>query len=86
MIVEKNFNVGDMIDPSQDLFKIADLSRVQVLANAYEEDLPLLADADAPSSVHWKIDIKSDPNDVPVSGQHSTRSATSSIRPSMPAR
>ncbi len=35
IIVEKNFNVHDMIDPSQDLFKIADLGRIQVLVNAY---------------------------------------------------
>ena len=49
IIVEKNFNVGDIIDVSQDLFKIADLSRVQVLGNAYEEDLPRLRDL-CPSS------------------------------------
>jgi membrane fusion protein, heavy metal efflux system len=71
VIVEKNFNVGDIIDPSQDLFKIADLSRVQVLANAYEEDLPLLRSL-RPDQRTWKIDIKSDPNDVPVSGKFET--------------
>ncbi len=70
VIVEKNFNVGDIIDPSQDLFKIADLSRVRVLANAYEEDLPLLRSL--LPDLQWKIDIKTDPNDVPVSGQIDT--------------
>ncbi len=68
VIVEKNFNVGDIIDPSQDLFKIADLSRLLVLANSYEEDLPLLRQL-TPEQRTWKIDIKSDPNDVPVSGR-----------------
>jgi membrane fusion protein, heavy metal efflux system len=39
IIVEKNFNVGDIMDPTQDLFKIADLTFLQVLASAYEEDV-----------------------------------------------
>lgn len=67
LILEKNFNVGDIIDPSLDLFKIADLSRVEVLANAYEEDLPVLR-ALKPDQRRWKIDIKADPNDIPVPG------------------
>ncbi len=71
VIVEKNFNVGDIIDTSQDLFKIADLSRLLVLANAYEEDLPVLRQL-SPEERTWKIDIKSDPNDVPVSGRIDT--------------
>jgi cobalt-zinc-cadmium efflux system membrane fusion protein len=71
IIVEKNFSVGDLIDVSQDLFKIADLSRVQVLANAYEEDLPRLR-ALRPEQRHWEIDVKQDPHDVPVSGTFNT--------------
>ncbi len=67
LIVEKNFNEGDMIDPSQDLFKVADLSRVLVLANAYEEDLPLLRSL-RPEQRIWRVDIKADPNDVPIAG------------------
>ncbi len=67
IIVEKNFNIGDILDPSQDLFKIADLERVQVAANAYEEDLPLLKNLD-PAHRKWKIDIKADPHDVPIDG------------------
>src|SRR5579883_2980313 len=42
VIVEKNVTVGDVIDPSKDLVKIAKLDRLQVLMNAYEEQLPLL--------------------------------------------
>ncbi len=71
VIVEKNFNVGDLIDITQDLFKIADLNRVQVLANAYEEDLPRLRSL-KPEQRNWHIDVKSDPNDVPVSGRFDT--------------
>ncbi len=67
IILEKNFNIGDILDPAQDLFKVADLERVQVAANAYEEDLPLLKNLD-PEHHNWKIDIKADPHDVPIAG------------------
>lgn len=67
IILEKNFNIGDILDPAQDLFKVADLDRVQVAANAYEEDLPLLKNLD-PEHRKWKIDIKADPHDVPIDG------------------
>jgi cobalt-zinc-cadmium efflux system membrane fusion protein len=42
LIVEKNVTVGDVVDPTVDLFKVAKLDRLQVLANVYEEDLPKL--------------------------------------------
>lgn len=71
IIVEKNFNVGDIVANTQDLFKIADLSRVLVCANAYEEDLALIK-ALPPERRHWLIDIKSDPNDIPVPGKIDT--------------
>jgi cobalt-zinc-cadmium efflux system membrane fusion protein len=62
IIVEKNANEGAMIDPAQDMFKIADLGRVQVLATAYEEELPTLRRL-RPDQRKWKIDFKSDPGD-----------------------
>jgi cobalt-zinc-cadmium efflux system membrane fusion protein len=65
IIVEKNFNVGDLIDTSQDLFKIADMSRVQVLINAYEEDLPVMRSL-RPEQRNWQVEVKSDPHDVPI--------------------
>ncbi|HEX3727761.1 MAG TPA: efflux RND transporter periplasmic adaptor subunit, partial [Pirellulales bacterium] len=68
VIVEKNFNVGDIVANSQDLFKIADLSHVQVFASAYEEDLAVIK-ALPPERRHWLIDLKSDPNDIPVPGK-----------------
>jgi cobalt-zinc-cadmium efflux system membrane fusion protein len=67
IVMEKNFNMGDLVDPSQDLLKIADLDRVQVMANAYEEDLPLLKNL-KPEQRKWRIDIKADPHDVPIEG------------------
>ncbi len=68
VIIEKNFNVGDIVDPTQDLFKVADLSRLQVQANALEEDLPALR-ALPPEQRRWRIDVKADPNDVPMPGK-----------------
>ncbi len=68
LIIEKNYNVGDIVDPAQDLFKIADLNQIEVLANAYEEDLPRLR-ALRPDQRIWRVDIKADPNDVPIEGR-----------------
>jgi cobalt-zinc-cadmium efflux system membrane fusion protein len=62
VILEKNVNVGEVIDTTDNLFKIADLTMIQVLAYVYEEDLPVLEQL-KPEQRHWKIDLKSDPND-----------------------
>ncbi|HEX4149173.1 MAG TPA: efflux RND transporter periplasmic adaptor subunit [Pirellulales bacterium] len=67
VVVEKNVTVGDVVDTALDLFKIADLSRLDVLAHAYEEDLPLLEDL-PPHERHWHIHLKSDPEGKPLSG------------------
>ncbi|HEV3386804.1 MAG TPA: efflux RND transporter periplasmic adaptor subunit [Gemmata sp.] len=39
-LVEKNATLGDAIDPTVDLFKMAKLDKLQVLVDVYEEDLP----------------------------------------------
>lgn len=67
VIVEKNFNVGDIVDPQDDLFKIADLGRLLVMANVYEEDLWRLR-ALEPQERRWSIDLKSDPSDNHIDG------------------
>lgn len=67
VLVEKNFNVGDIIDPQDDLFKVADLRRMQVLANVYEEDLWAIRALD-PADRRWTIDLKSDPADNQIAG------------------
>jgi len=65
-ILEKNVAVGDLVDPSADLFKIADLTRLTVWANAYEEDLPALQAL--PRPIHWTVRLKSDPRAEPRPG------------------
>ena len=67
VIVEKNFNVGDIVEPNEDLFKIADLSRLQVVVNVYEEDLWAIR-ALGPDHRKWKLDLKSDPTDNAIEG------------------
>lgn len=68
VIVEKNFNVGDIVDTTQDLYKIADLDRLQVLANAFEEDLPLLRRL-SPEEQNWTLQLKSESLDTAITGK-----------------
>ena len=68
VIVEKNFNVGDIVEPTDDLFKIADLSRLQVLVNIYEEDLWALRNL-GDGERRWLIDLKSDPSAAKIHGE-----------------
>lgn len=68
LILEKNFTVGDIVETNLDLFKIADLSRLGVMANAYEEDLPRI-DALAMESRSWSIELHSLPNHPPLAGR-----------------
>jgi cobalt-zinc-cadmium efflux system membrane fusion protein len=56
VILEKNFTVGDIVDTSHDMFKIADLSRLGVMANVYEEDLPKLVALPADER-RWQVDL-----------------------------
>jgi membrane fusion protein, heavy metal efflux system len=67
VILEKNFTVGDIVDTSFDLFKIADLSRLGVMANAYEEDMPRL-DSLPESQREWRIELHSLPDHPPLEG------------------
>ncbi|HVX11864.1 MAG TPA: efflux RND transporter periplasmic adaptor subunit [Pirellulales bacterium] len=70
VLLEKNVNVGEVVDTSDNLFKIANLSSIQVLAYVYEEDLPAIEHL-SPAQRNWKIDLKSDPNDQPRPGKFS---------------
>ncbi len=67
-IVLKNFNVGDIVDTNLDLMMIADLNRLQVLANVFEEDLPILRKLD-PEERKWSIQLKSESVDTAIPGQ-----------------
>ncbi|HEY2412968.1 MAG TPA: efflux RND transporter periplasmic adaptor subunit [Pirellulaceae bacterium] len=68
VILEKNFTVGDIVDTSHDMFKIADLSRLGVMANVYEEDLPKLV-ALKPQERHWQVELLAEPGVKPRSGE-----------------
>jgi membrane fusion protein, heavy metal efflux system len=60
VIVEKNFLLGELVDNSFDLFKIADLDKLNVLAHVYEEDLKALQSL-KPDELYWTIHVEADP-------------------------
>jgi membrane fusion protein, heavy metal efflux system len=66
-ILEKNLTVGDIVDTTTDLFKIADLRYLCVWANVYEEDIPVLMRL--PKPIQWRIKLKSDPTFEPLAGR-----------------
>jgi len=57
-VIERNVALGELVDTSSDLFKVADLSRLGVLAYAYEEDLPTLDGLPA-SQRAWSVTVGS---------------------------
>jgi cobalt-zinc-cadmium efflux system membrane fusion protein len=71
VLVEKNTNVNDMVDPSKDtpLFRIADLSTLLINMNFNEEYLPLLQPLmqrlGGQGQLRWKIRIEAEP-DIPL--------------------
>lgn len=68
VIVEKNFNVGDIVDTSNVLLKIADINRLQVLANVFEEDVHALHELPKDKR-NWRLEVKSDSYDKkPIEG------------------
>jgi cobalt-zinc-cadmium efflux system membrane fusion protein len=66
VILEKNLTVGDIVNTDDDLFKVADLSRLVVMANVYEEDLPALV-ALPVEKRDWTVTISSMPELAPRS-------------------
>jgi cobalt-zinc-cadmium efflux system membrane fusion protein len=42
IILERNVTIGDLVGAGADMFKIGDLTTLGVMANLYEEDLPLV--------------------------------------------
>ncbi len=57
-VIERNVALGELVDTASDLFKVADLSRLGVLAYAYEEDLPTL-DCLPASQRAWSVTVGS---------------------------
>ncbi len=66
-IMEMNVAVGDYVSSDLDLFKIADLGRMDVMAHAYEEDMPILERLPA-NRRDWTIHLKADPTEEPLTG------------------
>lgn len=66
-IVEKNVVEGVIVDTNTDLFKLADLSQLQIVAHVYEEDLVYLEKLPQPKT--WMITINSMPGMEPISGK-----------------
>lgn len=67
VVLERNLAPGQLVEPDEDLFKIGDLSRLRVVAYAYEEDLPRL-DALAESERRWQVMIPANPEFLPLDG------------------
>lgn len=70
VILEKNVVVGDLVDTAIDLFQVADLSVLGVMANVYEEDLPAL-EALPDNARNWLVEFKSQPTSPPIAGNFS---------------
>jgi cobalt-zinc-cadmium efflux system membrane fusion protein len=66
-VLEKNVTAGDFASTENDLFKIADLSRLDVLAHVYEEDISDLEQL-TPSQRRWEIVLKADARANPLVG------------------
>ena len=61
-VVEMNVpRTGELVDPSQDIFKIADMTHLVVWAYAYEQDLPVLRSL--PRPIPWVVKVTADPAD-----------------------
>ncbi len=71
VIVEKNVTINAIIDTTFDLYKLADMGKLAVFANAYEEDLRLLQDEQArrlPERVPWRLHLTADSSRKPLKG------------------
>lgn len=68
IIVEKNFTIGDAVDSTTTLFQIVDLKYLQVMVNAYEEDLAALRRL-KPEQMRWKIYLDGAGASRPIEGE-----------------
>jgi cobalt-zinc-cadmium efflux system membrane fusion protein len=60
VILEKNINIGDLVDMTTDLFRVGRLDRLTVWAHIYEEDLALLQKL--PRPLTWTVRLPSQPD------------------------
>jgi cobalt-zinc-cadmium efflux system membrane fusion protein len=69
IIVEKSVAIGSIVDPTIDLFRVADMRKLAVFANAYEEDQRVLQNMQAilrPAPIPWRVFLTSDPEKTPL--------------------
>lgn len=59
-ILEKNVNIGSVVDTTATVFLVADLSRLTVSAQVFEEDLPVLQAQRLP--IPWEVRIPARPD------------------------
>ena len=67
VLIEVNVGQGDIVDTTLDLFKIADLSKLRVQCQLYEEDLPLLQDL-SEDQRDWTVQLGNDHTGKPLHG------------------
>lgn len=67
VILERNISIGEIVDTNFDMFKVADIRRMGVLANIYEEDIPKLTGLTG-NQRRWKVRLKAEPESMPIDG------------------
>ena len=67
-VLERNGTVGEIVATGVDLFTIADISRMGVLANIYEEDIHKLTEL-PPEKRTWEVRLKAEPESPPILGR-----------------
>jgi membrane fusion protein, heavy metal efflux system len=67
IVLEHNVSIGEIVDTGFDMFKIANLNRMGVLANVYEEDIPRLASLPVDHR-RWVVRLKAEPEAAPIAG------------------
>jgi membrane fusion protein, heavy metal efflux system len=67
VIVEKNTNIGDFVDPGKDppLFRVADMNRLMIWVHPPEEYLPMLRGMLEKGPGQWFIQFQTDPPGTP---------------------
>jgi cobalt-zinc-cadmium efflux system membrane fusion protein len=71
VVLERNFALGDIVDSSRDLFRIANLDRLKVWAHVFEEDVPSLK-ALPLDQRRWQIRLQAEPGAAPLTGSFDT--------------
>ncbi|HEX4145001.1 MAG TPA: efflux RND transporter periplasmic adaptor subunit [Pirellulales bacterium] len=71
IILERNVTIGDLVGVGADMFKIGDLTTLGVMANLYEEDLPLVESLPSDQR-RWTIYVASRVEPTGIAGRFET--------------